>query len=98
VRGSFTVVVQVFIVYSQYIRCYRVLEGYVASRLTMSNKVYMLQVFDDEDLKLLSKIITILFLNKDLCNSSHIKKFGKMLCFSFRSALVNISARLSSVA
>ena len=36
----------------------RVLEGYVASRLTMSNKVYMLQVSDGEDPKLLSKIIT----------------------------------------
>ena len=51
------VIVQVFIVYSQYIRCCRVPEGYVASRLTMSNKVYMLQM-SDNDLKLLSKIIT----------------------------------------
>ena len=31
----------------------------VCDRLTMSNKVYMLQVSNDEDLKLLSKIITI---------------------------------------
>ena len=38
------VIVWVFIVYSQYIRCCRVPEGYVASRLTMSNKVYMLQM------------------------------------------------------
>ena len=37
--------------------CCRVLEDYVASILTMSNKVYMLQVSDGEDLKLLSKII-----------------------------------------
>jgi len=52
------VIVQVFIVYSQYIGCCRVPEGYVASRLTMSNKVYMLQMSNNEDLKLLSKIIT----------------------------------------
>jgi len=52
------VVVQVFIVYSQYIRCCRVLEGYVASKLTMSNKIYILHMFNNEDLKLLSKIIT----------------------------------------
>jgi len=60
------VIVQVFIVYSQYIGCCRVLEGYVASRLTMSNKVYMLQMSDNEDLKLLSKIITTGSGNKDV--------------------------------
>ena len=43
------VIVQVFIVYSQYIGC---------CRLTISNKVYMLQMSDNEDLKLLSKITT----------------------------------------
>jgi len=52
------VVVQILIVYSQYIGCYRVPEGYVASRLIMSNKVYILQMSDDKDPKLLSKIIT----------------------------------------
>jgi len=46
------VFVWVFIVYSWYIRCCRVPEGYVASRLTMSNKSYMLQVSDGEDPKL----------------------------------------------
>jgi len=46
------VIVQVFIVYSQYIGCCRVLEGYVASRLTMSNKVYMLQMIQSCYLKL----------------------------------------------
>jgi len=55
------VIVQVFIVYSQYIGYCRVPEGYVASRLTMSNKVYMLQMSDNKDPKLLSKIITICY-------------------------------------
>jgi len=49
----------------------------------MSNKVYVLQVSDSEDPKLLSKIITTLPLNKDLCGSSHAKKFGKMFVFCF---------------
>jgi len=53
-----TVIVWVFIVYSRYIGCCRVPKGYVASRLTMSNKVYILQVSNGEDPKLLSKIIT----------------------------------------
>jgi len=78
-----TVIVQVFIVYSQYIGCCRVPEGYVVSRLTMSNKVYMFQMSDNEDLKLLSKIITIHSLNENLCSSSHTKKFGKMFMFCF---------------
>jgi len=76
-------IVRVFIVYSQYIGHCRVPEGYVASRLTMSNKVYMLQVSDNEDPKLLFKIITIFPLNKDLYSSSHAKKSGKMLIFCF---------------
>jgi len=46
------VLVQVFILYSWYIGCCRVLEGYVANRLAMSDKVYMLQVSDGEDPKL----------------------------------------------
>jgi len=43
----------------------------------------MLQVSDDENPKLLSKIITTLPLNKDLCGSSYAKKFGKMFMFCF---------------
>jgi len=53
----------------------------------MSNKVYVLQVSDGEDPKLLSKIITTLPRNKDLCGSSHAKKFGKMFVFCFWECL-----------
>jgi len=53
----------------------------------MSNKVYMLQMSDNEDLKLLSKIITTLSLNEDLCSSSHTKKFGKIFMFCFWECL-----------
>jgi len=49
----------------------------------MSNKVYMFQMSDNEDLKLLSKIITTHSLNENLCSSSHTKKFGKMFMFCF---------------
>ena len=47
-----------FIVYGWYIRCYEELEGYVTSRLTVNNRIYILQVFNGNDPKLLSKIIT----------------------------------------
>jgi len=53
----------------------------------MSNKVYMLQMSDNEDPKLLSKIIITLSLNKDLCSFSHAKKFGKMFMFCFWKCL-----------
>jgi len=47
----------------------------------------MLHMSDNEDPKLLSKIITTLPLNKDLCGSSHAKKFGKMFMFHFWECL-----------
>jgi len=53
----------------------------------MSNKVYMLQMSNNKDLKLLSKIITILPLNEDLCGSSHVKKFSKIFMFHFWECL-----------
>ena len=42
---------------------------------------------DNEDPKLLSKIIITLSLNKDLCSFSHAKKFGKMFMFCFWKCL-----------
>ena len=41
-----------FIVYGWYIRCYEELEGYVTSRLTVNNRIYILQVFNGNDLRL----------------------------------------------
>jgi len=49
--------------------------------------VYMLQMSNNKDLKLLSKIITILPLNKHLCGSSHAKKFSKIFMFHFWECL-----------
>jgi len=46
-----------FIVYSWYIRYYKELEDYITSRLTVNNRMYILQVFNGNDPKLLSKII-----------------------------------------
>jgi len=46
-----------FIAYGWYIRCYEELEGYVTSRLIVNNRMYILQVSNGDDLKLLSKII-----------------------------------------
>jgi len=47
----------------------------------------MLQMSDNKNLKLLSKIITTLLLNEDLCSSSHTKKFSKMFMFRFWECL-----------
>jgi len=47
-----------FIVYSWYIRYYKELEDYITSRLIVNNRMYILQVFNGNDPKLLSKIIT----------------------------------------
>ena len=61
----------------------------------MSNKVYMLYMSNNEDPKLLSqhspskRIYVVLVMPRSL---------AKCLCFTFGSALVNISVRLSSVA
>jgi len=51
-----------FIVYSWYIRYYKELEDYITSRLIVNNRMYILQVFNGNDPKLLSKIITIYLL------------------------------------
>jgi len=47
-----------FIAYGWYIGCYEEPEGYVTSRLIVNNRMYILQVSDGDDPKLLSKIIT----------------------------------------
>jgi len=95
------VVVRVFIVYSQYIGCCRVLEGYVASRLTMSNKVIRYTCCICPIMKIQSCYLKL----SQHSSSTRIyvvlvmpRSLAKCSCFAFGSALVNISARLSSVA
>jgi len=48
-----------FIIFSLYIRCYKELKGYVTSRLIVNDRIYILQIFNSNNSKLLSKIIII---------------------------------------